>query len=83
MGKCMGLSLNLARRPSPRRLHWPDNGLPAGVDGDVLHRHLQLALAAVAVQSLQQDCTRTGELVGLAEVFATPSKVCSASMARR
>jgi hypothetical protein len=45
----MGLILRSTRHPSPslRRLDRSDNGLAAGVDGDVLDGDLLLAFAAI------------------------------------
>jgi hypothetical protein len=58
MGKCMGLFLSFVRHPSPRGGNGADDGLAAGVDSDVLNRDLLLPLAAVAIESLEQDGER-------------------------
>jgi hypothetical protein len=58
MGKCMGLFLRFARHPSPRGGYGADDGLAAGVDGDVLDRDLLLALAPVAIERFKQDGER-------------------------
>jgi len=63
MGKCMGLFLRFARRPSPRSLHGPHDGLAAGIDGDVLKRDLLLTLTSVAIERLEQDGEGARELV--------------------
>ena len=49
----MGLPLIFARYPTPG-LDSADNGLPAGVDVNVLDSDLLLAFAAMAVEGLHQ-----------------------------
>jgi hypothetical protein len=51
---CMGLTLLFRSYPAPGPLHVADNGLPAFVDVDVLHRDFLLAFAAVAVERFQE-----------------------------
>jgi hypothetical protein len=40
--------------PTPRRSNDADHRLPARVDVDVLHGHLLLALAAMAVEGVEE-----------------------------
>ena len=49
-----------------------DDSLTAGIDVDVLDRDLLLALAAVAVERIEQEGVGARELVGLAQVLAAP-----------
>jgi hypothetical protein len=67
---CMGLILRFRAFPTPRRLDHPHHRLPAGMDVDMLHRDLLLALAAVAVERFEQRGEAAGELIGLGEVLA-------------
>ena len=66
----MGLILRFRAIPAPRRLHDAHHCLPAGMDVDVLHGHLLLALAAVAVERFEQLSEGARELVRLGEVLA-------------
>ncbi|MGE0775513.1 MAG: hypothetical protein AB7L36_10825 [Sphingomonadaceae bacterium] len=68
---CTGLILRFRAFPTPRRLHHAHHSLPAGMDVDVLHRNLLLALAAVAIECLEQRGEGAGELVRLGEVIAS------------
>ena len=53
---CMGLILKTVAIPTPRLTgcgDHADHGLPAGVDVDVFHRDLLLALAAVTIERFE------------------------------
>src|SRR5215468_6704198 len=56
-------------RTLPLALDVADDGLPALVDVDVLHRDLLLAFAAVAIERIEQSRIGAGELVRLAQSF--------------
>jgi hypothetical protein len=56
--------------PTPLRLDDTYNSLPTGVDVDVLHGHLLLAFAAVAVERFEHRGESAGKLVRLGQVFA-------------
>jgi hypothetical protein len=72
-GFCIGVLPIFARHPTSR-LHSADNGLPAGMNMDVLDRDLLLALAPVAVQGFEKSAVCSGELVRLGEVLLTALK---------
>jgi hypothetical protein len=62
---CMGLILWFRAIPTPRGLDYADHRLPAGMDVDVLYRHLLLALAAVTIERLEQYRVSARKLVCL------------------
>jgi hypothetical protein len=49
-----GLILRFRLNPSPWRLNYPYHGLPAGMHVNVFHRNLLHALAAMAIESVEQ-----------------------------
>jgi hypothetical protein len=49
------------------------------MDMDTLHRHLLLALAAVAIERFEERRIGAGELIGLARFSRRPSNICSAT----
>jgi hypothetical protein len=55
--------------PAPR-FHDAHHRLPAGMNVNVLHRHLLLALAAVAIEGFKQRGEGAAELVRLVKVLA-------------
>jgi hypothetical protein len=55
----------LGAKGSPRGLNHTDHGLPAGVDVNVFHRDLLLALAAMAIERVEQHGKGAGKLAGL------------------
>ena len=65
----MGLTLRFRLNPSPRGLNPTDNGLPAGMHVHVLYRDLLLALAAVAIERVQQHCEGARELASLIQII--------------
>jgi hypothetical protein len=67
----MGLFLVLRCNPSPPA-HRANNRLAARMDVHVLDGHLLLALAAMAVECVEQRGETAGKLVRLAEIFAAP-----------
>ena len=78
----MGSILTLLVTPSPLG-DVADDGLATGLDGDMLDPDHLLALAAVLAQRVEQHRVGSRQLVGRAEVACRPSKLCSASIARR
>jgi hypothetical protein len=50
----MGLTLDFGMTPGPRRPHHAHHRLTAGMNVDMLNRHLLLALTTVAVERLKQ-----------------------------
>ena len=63
--RCVGLFFASFVTPSPSRFlrHGPDNGLPAFVDRDVLHRHLLLTAGSVSLQRFHLYRERPRQLV--------------------
>src|SRR5262245_25686914 len=66
---CMGLLLELARRPTPRGRDSTHDGLAAGMNVNVLDGHLLLTLAAVAIECVRQCRKAAGQLVRLVQVL--------------
>jgi hypothetical protein len=66
-----GVDLLISVEPLPPGLDRADHRLPAGMDVDVLHYDFLLAFAAVPVERVEQHRVGAGDLVGLAEVFAS------------
>jgi hypothetical protein len=60
--------------PRPPVADSADDGLSAFVNVNVLDRDLLCALAAVAIEGLQQRCVCPRQLVRLAEVFSSSFK---------
>jgi hypothetical protein len=50
----MGLILRFRLNPSPRGLNHTDHGLPAGMNVHVFYRDLLLALAAMAIERVEE-----------------------------
>ena len=67
----MGLILRFRLNPTPWG-HHTDHGLPAGMNVNVLDCDLLLALAAMVIERIEQHGVRPGNLVGLAQVLASP-----------
>ena len=65
----MGLILQFRLNPSPRGLNYAYHGLPAGMNVHVLDHDLLGALAAVAIERVEQHCEGAGELASLVQVF--------------
>lgn len=77
LGKLLSIWLILRFRlnPSPRCLDYADHGLPAGMNVHVLDRDPLLALAAMAIERIEQHCESSGELTGLVQMFPLPGTV--------
>ena len=58
---CMGLILPFRLNPSPRCLNHTDHGLPAGMNMHVLYHDPLLALAAMAIERVEQHREGAGE----------------------
>jgi hypothetical protein len=66
----MGLIIQLGAIPAPRRLDEANHRLPAGMNVDMLDRHLLLAPVAVVIERFKRRGERTGELASLREILA-------------
>ena len=79
---CIKFSLCVLDASTPWR-DGTDNRLSTRMDVHVLHCDLLLALAAVAVERVEQGRIGARKLVRLAQVLAARLECCSASIARR
>jgi hypothetical protein len=59
---CMGLVLQFRAIPGPRHPDHTHHRLTTGMHVNVLHRHLLLALATMAIQSFEQGGEGAAEL---------------------
>jgi hypothetical protein len=68
---------------APPALDVADDGLPARMDVHVLHGHLLLAFAAVAIERIKQHCISAGEFPTRGRASKWPSPALAAMPALR